>query len=163
MNYWRMSFRLGTGGEDVWEYCFERGVAAIGYYHSSSKPVFGDCSKMTLQEFGDLCRQVGPVPSAIQYSMRCLTYEVKPGDIIYARSSPWIVAKGVVTTAYRYDPKIMAGTPARWEHFVRVRWEKLPPFRLPIPPHQYALWKLEGYRLKMMQKAEATARKQAGV
>ncbi len=44
MNYWRMAFRIGDRGYEMWQDCYNRGIAAIGYYTDDGKPVVKDCS-----------------------------------------------------------------------------------------------------------------------
>jgi hypothetical protein len=54
---------------------------------------------------------------------------MKKDDIIYAKKGPYIIGKGVITKEYRYDPNILRGTIANWEHFVTVNWGELPPYK----------------------------------
>ena len=158
MNYWRMSMRWGNGGEDFFPQCCRRGIAALGYYcGASQEPVVADCRRITPAEFERAWRERAPHRPSPRASMRALAYEVRRGDIIYARSAPYIVARGEVTAEYDYDPNILDGTGCRWEHFVRADWAHLPRFKVSILPNPPALLKLEGDNLTMMLSAEGEA------
>ncbi len=158
MNYWRMSMRWGNDGRDYFPECRRRGVAAMGYYYGpNDEPIVGDCRKITPTEFDAAWRAKDPHNTSARSSMRCLAYEVKVGDVIYARSSPFIVARGEVTEGYAFDPSLMEGTDCRWEHFVRVAWVELPRFEAPeaVQPAQYALWRLDDHKLQILRSQES--------
>ena len=150
MNHWRMSMRWGSDGQDFFPECRSRGIASLGYYDAEGQPIVQDCRELTPEEFDEAWRAKGPRRTVARNAMRSLAYEVKQGDIIYARSSPYIVARGEVTDGYAFDPDIMAGTDCRWEHFVRVAWVDLSPFKVAILPAPPALLKLEDHNLGMM-------------
>jgi len=157
MRHWRMSMRWGTGGKDFFEECFVRGIAALGYYDGVARPVVGDCSRLTPEEFDAAWRAKGSGNSSGQASMRRLAYEVQPGDIIYARSSPHIVARGEVTRGYGFDEHILGGTDCPWEHYIKVDWERLPPFKVAIDPKPVTLMELVGANLRKIDAAAAAA------
>jgi len=157
MDYWRMSFRQGTGGRDMWRACLERGVAALGIYLlPDRKPVVGDCSELTPAGFDAIWRESGVRNHSMYVALRDLRFAVMPGDVVYARSSPYIVGKGTVTTGYRWDPDLLSDTGCRWEHYLEVDWREFAkPFGVTIQPVQYTLLKLEGHKLQKMLDAEA--------
>ena len=133
MNYWRMTFRWGEAGPEVWKECLERRIAAIGYYTERGTPVVGDCSKLTKEEYLKICRAKMPHPGSARKSLQMLAYEMKQGDEIFAKQGGFIVGKGTIkgnkTRAYQYDPNILKGAivdgiKISWEHFVEVDWEK---------------------------------------
>ncbi len=124
MNYWRMSFRIGSEGTEMWEECCDRGIAAIGAYDKNGEPAVRDCSRLTEEELTLAFRKKKPGNAARLFSFKNLVYRMQEGDIIYAKQGPFIVGRGVITSRYQYDPNIMKGSEARWEHYVRVGWEK---------------------------------------
>jgi hypothetical protein len=162
MNYWWMSLPQGRRGLHVWPELLRRGIAAISYrYVPSEEPVVGDMSDMTLDEFERHWRESGIFNNSMKVAFRCLRFEMQPGDVIYARSSPHIVGKGKVTSPYQWGPSTLEGSGDNWEHFVRVDWERLPPFKIIIHRSPHMLWRLEGEGLERMLEAEARARARA--
>ncbi len=127
MNYWRMAFRVGSQGEEMWPDCYRRGIAAIGYYTAEGKPIVRDCSKLTEDEYDQLWREKDPKNTSGRASLRNLAYRMKVGDVIYVKQGPQIVGRGKVISGYQYNPRILRGAATEWEHFVRVDWE--PDFR----------------------------------
>ncbi len=124
MNYWRMSFRIGSQGTEMWEECRKQGIAAIGAYDKNGDPVVRDCSRLTEEALTQAFRKKKPRNSARLFSFKNLVYRMQVGDIIYAKQGPYIVGRGVIKSGYQYDPNILKGSKARWEHFVRVDWEE---------------------------------------
>ncbi len=157
MSHWRMSMRWGSGGHDFFPACRERGIAALGYYDVNNLPIVQDCRELTPKEFDEAWREKGPRRTVARNAMRSFAYDVKRGDIIYARSSPCIVARGEVTDGYAFDPDIMAGTDCNWEHFVRLDWRDLPRFRVVTKPVRPTLLKLQGQNLAAVQEGESKA------
>jgi predicted HNH restriction endonuclease len=89
---------------------------------------------------------------------------MKKDDIIYAKKGPYIIGKGVITKEYRYDPNILRGTIANWEHFVTVNWDKkFPGFNLDLGANQITVLKLEGWRLNKIHEAESQIVKKAKI
>jgi len=154
MNYWRMAFRWGSEGPEVWPECYKRGIAATGY----SEMVDKDCSKLTLEEYKKIWRARNPKPGTARKSLEMVAYEMKKGDVIFVKQGPDIAGKGIITgpreRAYQYDPKGIINTEIdgkkiSWEHFVKVDWEKdFPRFRLLLGSEPSTVLKLEGERLK---------------
>jgi len=117
MNIWRMAFRAGNGGPEMWPECLLWGVAAITY-----EPVMKtNLSLYPPGEPKDLWSRLSPPQ---KYSLRQVVYEMKKGDIIFAKQGSKIVGKGIVKGPYKFDSKFRIidpnGNP--WSHQVPVRW-----------------------------------------
>lgn len=117
MPAWRMSFRAGTNGEEMWPHAHRRGVAVIEY-----APVDDlDLSKFEPGEPRAAWSQLAPSQSA---SLRRFVHEMAVGDVIYVKQGPMIVGKGEVTSGYRFEKRTRVrgpdGTP--WQHQRRVTW-----------------------------------------
>ena len=124
MNYWRMSFRDGINGPEMWPDCFNRGIAALSYYTPDGELVVQDCRNITKQEYESIWKQKRPKANPARYSLRNFAYNIKKHDIIYVKQGPYIVGKGEVVKEYQFDPNILKGTKAKWEHYVEVDWQK---------------------------------------
>lgn len=160
MNYWRMAFRKGIRGTEMWQDCLQRGIAAIGYDDKNGKTIVEDCSKLTEEEYDEIWRRKRPKSNPARNSLKNVAYKMKEGDIIYVKKGPNIVGKGVVTRKYKYDPIILKGTKAEWEHYVTVDWQKnFQEFRLVLGADQIAVLKLEGERLNKIREKESQAHK----
>lgn len=120
MNYWRMTFRCM--GESMWHECYQRGIAAMSEYNHLGEGV-PDLTDVPADEFSALWNSGLFANPTGKIAIRNLRYKVAPGDVIYAKDSTEIVGCGVVTSEYLYDPDIMDGSGAEWEHFVRVKWD----------------------------------------
>ena len=95
-------------------------------------------------------------------SLRHMVYHVKVGDIIYVKQGPYIVGKGRVRAAYKYDPTILKGAIEEWEHYLTVDWEKdFPKFRCVLGADIWPVLPLKDARLKQVLAAEAQARNTA--
>ena len=106
----------------MWQECYQRGIAAMSEYNHLGEGV-PDLTDVPPEEFSALwtsCLFANPTG---QIAIRNLRYKVAPGDVMYAKDSTEIVGCGVVTSEYLYDPDIMDGSGAEWEHFVRVKWD----------------------------------------
>ncbi len=156
MACWRMSFRLGSKGTEMWEECRQRGIAAMGAYTKRGELVVGDCSKITEEEFDLLWKKRRPHNTAGQSSLRNLAYRIKVGDTIYVKQGPQIVGKGRVTQGYQFDPDILAGTDASWEHYVKVDWDtKFQPVSVLLGAELITVLRLSQERLKTLKEAIA--------
>jgi hypothetical protein len=113
MKFWRMSFRAGNGGYEMWPYCLKLGVAAISYHPLTTT----DLSKYPYGEPRNLWDELEPAQKA---SLRRLAYEMTPGDVIYVKQGPMIVDKGIVTGAYRFDSQFRMST--RGAYLGRIRF-----------------------------------------
>lgn len=148
-----MAFRIGSQGPEMWLDCYERGIAAIGYYTIDGKPVVEDCSKLTENEYDEIWRRKRYRPGTARKSLKNVAYRMKKDDIIYVKKGPYIVGKGVIKIEYKYDPNILRGTKEEWEHFVTVDWEKeFSEFYLVLGADQMAVLKLEGERVNKIRK-----------
>jgi len=160
MNNWRMSFRIGDNGYEMWPDCYERGIAAMGYY-DDDEPVVGDCSKLSEDEYNKIWQMKEVNAPTSQGSLKKLAYKMKKGDIIYVKQGLDIVGKGVITEEYNYDPKILNGTEARWEHFVKVDWKKdFPKMRLVLGADQHIVLKLNEEHIGKIREIESKIRKE---
>jgi len=118
MTSWRMAFRVGSGGPEMWPHCLRLGVAAITY----SPLAEVDLSKYPQGEPKDLWAKLAP---AQKYSLRQVAYVMKKGDVIYAKQGPNIVGKGIVEGRYKFDSKfrIIDDYDIPWTHQVPVEWQ----------------------------------------
>lgn len=118
MAYWRMSFRCGTGGDSLWNECFENRLAVIQY-----DPVDDiDLSKHSEYEPS---KAWADLYSSQKSSLAKFVYDMQPGDTIYAKDSTTIVGRGIITSPYEYRKKCVIrgvrGEP--WQHSRRVAWD----------------------------------------
>jgi hypothetical protein len=117
MAAWRMAFRAGKNGYEMWPDCQRVGVAAIEY-----SPVDDiDLSKYPEHEPKSAWSKLAPSQQA---SLKRLVYEMDEGDVIYVKQGPMIVGKGFVAGPYRFDKKNRIQEPdgAFWQHQRRVDW-----------------------------------------
>jgi 5-methylcytosine-specific restriction endonuclease McrA len=155
MNYWRMAFRIGDRGPEMWPECYKRGIAALGYY-LDGKPVVENCSELTEDEYNGIWQRKRPRNTTGRASLRKVAYQMKVGDIIFAKQGPRIVGRGRITSEYKYDPDILEGAEARWEHFVEVDWNPdFGPIDILLGAEQTTVLKLSGDRLHRLQTAIA--------
>lgn len=162
MNYWRMAFRIGSQGYEMWPDCYDRGIAAIGYWTDDGygEEVVGDCSKITEDEYDEIWRKKEPKNISARNSLKNVAYRMKKGDIIYVKQGPYIVGRGVVTRKYKYDPSILRGRKTEWGHFVRVDWEKeFPRFKLVLGADRITVLRLKGKHLNKISEMESQIRK----
>jgi hypothetical protein len=122
MNYWRMTFKLGTQGEDLWHECLDRGIAGVGEYNDLGKGL-PDLRNVSESEFADIWNRNGFRSVTGRQALFSIRYKMTTGDVIYVKGKGEIKGCGVITSEYDYDPDIMGGT-AEWEHFVRVNWDQ---------------------------------------
>jgi hypothetical protein len=118
MTVWRMSFRCGYRGYEMWPHCRKLGVAAITYDPLADV----DLSKYARDEPEELWAQL---KASQKGSLRNVAYEMKPGDVIYVKQGLQIVGKGIVRGSYQFDYKRRLVDPYRnvWAHQVPVDWE----------------------------------------
>lgn len=157
MNYWRMAFRIGSRGDEMWPECKQRGIAAIGYYKDGQR-IVGDCSKLTEDEYNDIWRRKDPRNTTGRVSLRNVAYRMSVGDVIYVKQGPEIVGRGTVTSPYKYNPSILKGAKTKWEHFVRVKWDAdFDAIEIPLGAELITVLQLEGRRLRRLQAAIAAS------
>ncbi len=119
MAAWRMAFRVGEEGHELWPDCHRLGVAVIEY-----TPV--DDIDLSVSPEGEPKSAWAQLAPPQQTSLKRFVYEMEKGDVIYVKQGPKIVGKGVVDGPYRFDTKNRikdpGGTP--WQHQRRVRWTR---------------------------------------
>lgn len=93
MATWRMSFRAGNQGQEMWPYCLKWKVAAITYLPLDRT----DLSALPKGEPEALWAALHPTQKA---SLRSVAYEMNAGDTIYVKRGPAIISKGLVTGPY---------------------------------------------------------------
>lgn len=117
MAAWRMAFRAGTNGYDLWPECRRLGIAIIEYGPLDDT----DLSKYELGEPVHLWKQLAPTQ---QTSLRRFVGEMKPRDVIYVKSGPKIVGKGTIRGPYRFDGDgVVEHDGVFWRHQREVKWE----------------------------------------
>ncbi len=160
MRIWRMSFRVGEGGYEMWPHCLEHGVAAITYRNMAKI----DLSKYPRDEPRDLWAQLAP---ARKYSLRKVAYEMKKGDIIFVKNGPNIIARGIVKGSYRFDSKFRIVDPngVPWAHQVPVEWSlNFSPIRMSLGNQQrYTVRELSSSDVKQIDSKLATTREDAAL
>jgi len=125
MNAWRMAFRAGTNGPEMWdEYCRPLGVAAIEYGPVDDRDFSPYATEEQLPAVMKAAwSQLKPTQRA---SLRRFLWEMKEGDVIYVKKGPMIVGKGVITGPYQFDKKGRIQDPndgAPWQHQRLVSWD----------------------------------------
>jgi hypothetical protein len=121
MAAWRMAFRCGINGFEMWDECLKHKVAIIEYSPFDNV----DLSKY---ERGKPRSAWAALRGSQPHSLDRFVYQMEEDDIIYVKKGPLIVAKGIVTGPYFFDKKNRIvdpeGTPR--QHQRAVRWT---PFR----------------------------------
>lgn len=151
MNYWRMSFRCGTGGYEMWEKCFNEEVAAITYYPLTKI----DLSKYPQFEPRQKWQKLAPAQYA---SLKRFVYEFKKNDIIFVKKGPYIVGKGRISGNYKFDKNstIICPNHEPWHHCVPVKWDLVfIPIRLLLGAEQYTVYPLNYSKVELIQKAQS--------
>ena len=121
MNYWRMSFRYGSGGESALAKCIEKGVAAANIFNDYNEPL-PDLRDITESTFSKLWEEGEYNSPTARMTMCGMRYRMGVGDVIYAKENREMVSCGIITSEYDYDPNILDGE-FEWPHFVRVNWD----------------------------------------
>lgn len=119
MTAWRMAFRCGINGFELWDACWRHKVAIIEY------APFDDIDISMYPE--DEPRAAwAQLKGSQSHSLKRFVYKMDKDDIIYVKKGPVIVANGIVTGPYRFDKKNRIvdphGTP--WQHQHAVRWTR---------------------------------------
>lgn len=119
MNIYRMAFRVGASGTELWPLCKSLGIAAITYEALSQT----DLSKHTYREPKELWDDL---KGSQTESLSAVVYEMKKGDVIYVKQGPQIVGRGVVQGSYQFDEpvRIVDENEVEWPHIVPVEWER---------------------------------------
>ena len=151
MTIWRMSFRCGNQGYEMWRHCRELGVAAITYYPLHHT----DLLQYPQGEPKHLWAQLSPSQKA---SLRRVAYEMREGDIIYAKQGPKIVGRGVVKSPYQFDSEFRLSCPGDegipWTHQVTVDWDSdFEPIDILLGSEPLTVLELSGERLQRLEAA----------
>ncbi len=114
-----MSFRVGNQGHEMWPECLRLSVAAIAQETLATT----DLARFAPGEPKELWK---PLSASQKYSLRCVAYEMRPGDVIYVKQGPKIIDRGTVTGAYRFDSQYRMVDPngVPWTHQVPVAWSQ---------------------------------------
>jgi hypothetical protein len=117
MTAWRMAFRAGNNGHEMWPDCYRLGVAAIEY-----GPV--DDIDLSAYAEGEPKAAWSQLKQTQKASLKRLVDEMQEGDVIYVKEGPMIVGKGVVTGPYQFDKhgRIQEPNGAFWQHQRSVAW-----------------------------------------
>ena len=119
MTQWRMSFRAGNQGQEMWPRCKMMGIAAITYEALSEV----DLSKY---QQGEPRAGWDRLESSQKFSLKSVVYEMKQGDVIYVKQGPQIVCRGIVQGSYQFDETFALRDHfgVAWPHHVPVAWER---------------------------------------
>lgn len=153
MTAWRMAFRCGINGYELWNDCRRHKVAIIEYRPFDDV----DLSLYPEKEPSSAWAQLrGSQPA----SLNRFAYQMVKDDVIYVKKGPLIIAKGVVLRPYRFDKKNKIVDPhgIPWQHQHRVRWT---PYDTPIPiqigyPQIVTLVPLDARDVRRVEKAAKT-------
>lgn len=145
-----MSFRCGTGGPELWSKCYDNGVAAMTY-HPFIKT---DLTGQTKDRYAKLWKQLKPTQNS---SFNRFVYEMKVGDLIYAKNGPMIVGCGIITSEYTYakntgvvDPR--NNTP--WRHQRFISWNKnFKPLRILFGSEHHTVFLIKRDKIKLLNNA----------
>ncbi len=131
MKIWRMAFRIGPRGYDLWPKCLELGIAAIEY----PAMIGVDLSRCQKNEPRYKWRQLA---SSQVYSLRQVAYAMQRGDLIFVKSGPLIVGKGRILGPYQFDKRGLLTDPngRPWEHQVPVEWHQVGPVKIQLGTNQ---------------------------
>lgn len=145
MTTWRMAFRCGTNGHEMWPACRRAKVAVIEY-----SPVDNiDLSKCPERKLRAAWSKLWPA------QQEAFLFDMKQDYvIIYVKEGPWIVGKGLVVGGYFFDKKSRIKDPygVPWQHQHEVRW-------LPFPSVQIQLGRRQCDRdVQRVERAAAKAR-----
>lgn len=116
MTAWRMAFRVGKNGYDLWPECRDRGLAIIQYDPMNDI----DLSQQDVDEPKD---QWGMLQGTQRTSLKRFVYEMEPGDTIYVKCGPKIVCKGEIKSDYVFNSKNpVTHDGVTWQHQRKVSW-----------------------------------------
>lgn len=117
MTAWRMAFRAGKNGHEMWPDCYRLGVAAIEY-----TPV----ADVDLSQYprGEPRSAWAQLAGTSPHSLQRFVYEMNEGDVIYVKQGARIVGKGVISGPYQFDKSNQIREPngAYWQHQRSVNW-----------------------------------------
>lgn len=150
MQIWRMSFRCGNQGHEMLEDCIRLGVAAITYRALAEV-------NLVEHEPGEPREKWAKLQPAQKSSLSHVAYDMKKGDVIYAKQGPKIVCRARVLGSYKFDAKFRLACPdshVPWSHQVPVKWETdFEPVDILLGAEPLTVLRLDGQRLKRLEKA----------
>lgn len=150
MKIWRMAMRAGSRGPSMLEQCFELGVAAITY-----PPAFDGIDLNKYPKHEPIQRWNKLAPSQHK-SLSIIAYEMRKGDIIYAKEGNQIYSKGIINGKYFYDYKnrIKCKTYGNyWPHQIPVLWDKeFIPINVLLGAEQRTILELDENRIAKLEK-----------
>ena len=153
MTIWRMAFRVGSRGQELWPICFKLSVAAITYNPLAEI----DLSKYPPGEPKKLWAQLEPTQKA---SLRRVAYEMKKKDVIFVKRGPKIVGRGVVQRRYKFDyeHRIIDQNGTPWPHQLKVKWDlNFPEINIVLGSEQLTVKKLSSEDLKSIDRSAKIA------
>ena len=116
MTAWRMAFRVGKNGYDLWPECRDRGLAIIQYDPMND-------IDLSLQHVDELKDQWDMLQGTQRTSLKRFVYDMKPGDAIYVKCGPEIVCKGEIKSDYVFNSKNpVTHDGVAWQHQRKVSW-----------------------------------------
>jgi len=124
MAVWRMAFRCGTNGFDLWPECRRIGMAVIQY--DAVQDV--DLSQYNRNDLPDEWAELaGPQKT----SLARFAFDMNPRDVIYVQSGPVISGKGIVDSDYYFDENVFRVDGHPWQHQRRIKWLDVPEVQNP--------------------------------
>lgn len=157
MENWRMAFKNGPGGFNLWPQCKTEGLAVIAHAEMNF-----DLSEYPPDKFPERWRGL---PSESKYSLTAFAFRVKAGDVIYAKDGADIVGRGIVKRKYYYNPHcpVRDENGERWPHVLDVSWETgFSPVEMSLGDAQrFTVRALAGVDLSNLRTAELTAERRA--
>jgi len=159
MTVWRMAFRVGNQGFDMFPDCLRYGVAAITY-----DPIaYADLSKYPKYEPKELWAQLHPTQKA---SLGRLAYEMRRGDVIYVKYGKNIIYRGIVQRRYHFDRqnRIIDSNGVPWSHQVPVRWDNgFPAVEMLFGGEPVTVLELSNNQVKALDAAIQKSRRSKGI
>ena len=119
MTAWRMAFRCGTNGFDLWPECRRIGMAVIQY------DAVQDID-LSLYNRDDLPEDWADLGGPQKTSLRRFVFEMKPKEVVYVQSGPVISGKGIVDSNYYFDENVFRVNGHPWQHQRRIEWLDVP-------------------------------------
>jgi len=143
-----MSFRVGTDGAEMWPRCKALGIAAITY-----KPL----AETDLSQYaqGEPKARWDLLESSQKFSLKCVAYDMKKGDVIYVKQCPQIICRGIVQDSYQFESKLSLRdhNDLPWPHQVPVAWEpNFLPARLLLGAEQLTVKRLSPENIEELEK-----------
>jgi len=138
----------------MWPDCLKYKVAALTYdpIHKT------DLNKYEAGEPKKLWAELAPAQKA---SLKRVAYEMKKGHTIYVKEGTYIIGKGTVLGAYKYDKqnRIIDPNGFPWNHQVPVKWQTdFPPIHILLGAEQFTVLPLTARQVKELERRITRAR-----